>query len=244
MNRETDEDPPPDSTDLEGWRDAVNVGHYTRYRLEEIVAAIQDLGPCTDKAVLNPLAKHLSDALLHILRRHVSVNHPNRGRDIIERTHGQIIEAVLQPTSADGKALRVAFVPRVTFRLKDALASEASAARNRKSHEAELRAGDTIRRGADGELLDLSQKGDPSRDLDESMDVENILEQVQDDRKRLAFRLFMDGVPFKSKKSASIADALGISEKTAREWVKEVQDLLSSVPAAQELLKSRTRGSK
>jgi hypothetical protein len=52
----------------------------------------------------------------------------------------------------------------------------------------------------------------------------------------------MDGVPFKSKKSASIADALGISEKTAREWVKEVQGLLSSLPAAQELLKSKMRG--
>ena len=242
MSKATEEDPPPGSADLEGWRQAVIEGHYTRYRLEEIVAAIQDLGPCADKAVLNPLAKHLSDALLHILRKHVSVSHLNRGFDIIERTHGQVIEAVLQPTSADGKALRIAFVPRVTFRLKDALASEAIAARNCKRHEAELRVGTTTQRGADGEVLDLSQRSDPSGNLDEIMEVEGILEKVKDDRKRLAFRLFMDGVPFKSKKSASIADALDISEKTAREWVKEVRDLLSSVPAAQELLRSRTRG--
>jgi hypothetical protein len=72
--------------------------------------------------------------------------------------------------------------------------------------------------------------------------VENILDQVTDDRKRLAFRLFMDGVPFKSKKTECIADALGISEKTAREWVKEVRELLSAVPAAQDLLNSTTRG--
>jgi hypothetical protein len=243
MTKTPDEDPPPDSMDLEGWRRAVGEGRHTRYRLEEIVAAIQDLGPCTDKAVLNPLAKHLSDALLHILRKYVSINHPNRGRDIIEKTHGQIIEAMLQPSSADGKGLRVAFVPRVKFRLKDALASAASAAQNRDGYEAELQAGHATRRGTDGAQHVLPKKNEPSCTLDEGLDVENILEQVTDARKRLAFRLFMDVVPFKSKKSASIAEALGISEKTAREWVKEVQDLLSSVPAAQELLQSKTRGS-
>src|SRR5262245_39339011 len=131
-NKIDEDDPPPDSTDLEGWRRAVREGHHTGYRLEVIVAAIQDLGPCTDKAVLNPLAKHLSDALLHILRKYVSINHPNRGRDIIEKTHGQIIEAMLQPSSADGKGLRVAFFPRVKFRVKDALASAATATQNRE----------------------------------------------------------------------------------------------------------------
>ena len=69
MSRPTDEDPPPDSRDLEAWRQAVNEGRYTQYRLETVVAAIQDLGPCTDKAVLNPLAKHLSDVLLRILHK-------------------------------------------------------------------------------------------------------------------------------------------------------------------------------
>lgn len=242
MSQVTDEDDPPDSTDLEGWRLAVNEGRHKTYRLESIVAAIQDLGPCIDKAVRNPLANHLSDALLHILRKYVSVNHPNRGLDIIERTYDQIIEALLKPDSADGKALRVAFVPRVTFRLKDALASEARAAQNQESHETELKAGHATRRGTDGAQQQVPGQHDSSRALNENLDVENILEQVTDPRKRLAFRLFMDGVPFKSKKSASIAEALGISEKTAREWVKEVQDLLSSVPAAQELLQSRARG--
>ncbi len=235
--------PPPDSTDLEGWRRAVSDGRHTGYRLEAIVAAIQDLGPCSDKAVLNPLAKHLSDALLRILRKRVSINHPNRGLDIIEKTHAQIIDAVLQPASADGKALRVAFGPRVTFRLKDALIAEAKAAQNRDSHEAEVKAGHATRRGTDGAKQQVSRQHDTSRALNENLDVENILEQVTDPRKRLAFRLFMDDVPFKSKKSASIAEALGISERTAREWVKEVQELLSSVPAAQELLQSKTRGS-
>src|SRR5205823_262938 len=107
--------------DLEAWRQAVGDGRYKSYRLEAVVGAIQDLGPCSDKAVVNPLAEHLSDAVLRILRGLVGVNHPNRGYDLIDRTHGRVIDAVLQPDSADGKALRVAFGPRVTFRLKDAL---------------------------------------------------------------------------------------------------------------------------
>jgi hypothetical protein len=241
MSNATDEDLPPGSTDLDGWRQAVNDGRYKLYRLEAIVAAIQDLGPCTDKSVLNPLAKHLSDALLRILRQHVSVNHPNRGLDLIERTHGQIIEAVLRPTSADGRALRIAFTPRVLFRLKDALAAEASAARNRESYEAELQTGRATQLGPNGTPCEVPRKGEGARAHDERMDVEAILDQVPDDRKRLAFRLFMDEVPFKSKKSASIADALGISERTAREWVEELQGFLSSLPAAQDLLRSMRR---
>lgn len=80
---------------------------------------------------------------------------------------------------------------------------------------------------------------DPTETIDENIDVESILEQVPDDQKRLAFRLYMDDVPFKSKKSDSISAALGVSEKTAREWVKEVQALLSSAAEVQELLKPK-----
>jgi len=197
----------------------------------------------TDKAVLNPLAKHLSKALFRILCGLVGRDHPNRGRDIIDRTHDRIIEAVLQPASADGRGLRVAFVPRVQFRLKDALVSEASAAGNREGYEAELRGGRRTQRGAGGSDNELPSPSDLCWLVEESTDVKNIIEQITDDQKRLAFRLFMDDVPYKSKKSASIAEALGISEKTAREWVKEVQELLSSLPAVQELLQSKTRGS-
>lgn len=239
MRAEQNDDPPPKSTNLEGWRHAIQEGRHTGFRLEEIVAAIQDLGPRADKAVLNPLAKHLSDALLGVLRARVGTNHPNRGIDIIERVHGQLFEAILQPTSADGRALRTAFVPRVTFRIKDALVAEARAARQVPLRETDVGGDANTRRGADASGDHVPTPRDRSGALGESMDVEAILEQVPDERKRLAFRLFMDGVPFKSTKSRSIAEALGVSERTARDWVKEVQDLLSSVPAVQDILKAR-----
>jgi hypothetical protein len=63
----------------------------------------------------------------------------------------------------------------------------------------------------------------------EALDVDRLLEEwVTDDRKRLAFRLHMDGFPAKSKKSNSIARVMNIDESTAREWIEEVQKLLKS----------------
>jgi len=71
---------------------------------------------------------------------------------------------------------------------------------------------------------------DGVNDFIEQMDVDRLLKKhVPDERKRLAFRLFMDDVPHKTKRKAtthSIADAMGIDESTARAWVKEVKEIL------------------
>ena len=65
---------------------------------------------------------------------------------------------------------------------------------------------------------------DGVRAADEQIDVDRFLEEnIKDGQKRLAFRLFMDGLPFKSKKYDSIAKALGIDEKTARLWIEETK---------------------
>jgi hypothetical protein len=71
---------------------------------------------------------------------------------------------------------------------------------------------------------------DGVNDFIDQLDVDRLLKKhVPDDRKRLAFRLFMDDVPFKTKRKAtthSIAHALGIDESTARAWIKEVTEIL------------------
>lgn len=241
MASKTGGDPPPESTDLEGWRRAVEDGRYRKFRMEDVVAAIQDLGPGTDQRVLNPLAKHLSDALMGILRQRVHTGHPNRGWDIIERTHDQIIRAVLDPKCPDGKGLRVAFVPRVNLRIKDALIAEESEAwrpgdppvRRRKASAGDEPDSPVPR----GEPPATSY--DPSSLIAENADVESVLQRIPDGRKRLAFRLYMDGIPYKSKKTRSIASALGIEEKTAREWIKEVLALLPTTPEVQDLIEAR-----
>jgi hypothetical protein len=125
MDASTGEEPPPDSTDVAGWKRVVAGGLLDRFPLEAIVAALQDLRLNTGLGLRNDLAKNLSDRVYRLLRRQVGRNHPNEGWDIIDRVHVQVFEALAQPSSADAKGLRQAFVPRVLFRLKDAIAKEA-----------------------------------------------------------------------------------------------------------------------
>ena len=148
----------------------------------------------------------------------VHPGYSNQGRDIIERSHHQIIRAVLNPGCADGRAFRVAFVPRVELRIKDAILEEKSEAwkpgdppvRRRKAvNEVESESP-----ASRGEAPVTSYN--PSSTIAESLDVEDVLQRIPDGRKRLAFRLFMDDIPYKSKKTRSIAKALGIEDKTAR----------------------------
>jgi hypothetical protein len=250
------ENPPPKSSDLEGWRQAIVDGHLKTLRLEAIAAAFQDLGQ-RDTRVRNALAKHLSDSILCILRRYVGFNHPNNGEDIIFRVHGNIFVALLCPTSADGRNLREAFVPRVLFRMKDAIASEARERRlpdeTRPKEKHTTKKATASASGEEVEIIDLGDNANLSeeteatgdgeivpqkardetlsdgvRDANEQIDVDRILERVPDYKKRLAFYLFMNDVPYHSKKKdvTSIAQALSISDKTARDWVEEVRQLL------------------
>ena len=105
----------PPSTDLDAWRQAIAEGRLKTFRLEHIAAAFQDLGPA-DRTVRERLAKHLSGAITGMLVKRVGQNRPNRGEDIILEVHDEIFEALLQPQTADGKALRVTFGSRVMFR--------------------------------------------------------------------------------------------------------------------------------
>jgi hypothetical protein len=114
---------PPGSSDLEGWRAAIAGHRLASFRLEAIAAAFQDLGDA-DQGVRRALAKHLNDAVLGMLRNFIGTNHPNEGWDMIYRAHIEIFAALLQPASADGRALRTAFGPRVKFRAFDAMAIE------------------------------------------------------------------------------------------------------------------------
>jgi hypothetical protein len=246
---------PPKSTDLDGWRQAIADGCLKAFKLEAIAAAFQDLGQ-RDTRVQSALAKHLSDSILHMLRSRVGFNHPNRGEDIILRVHGEIFAALLRPASADGRNLRQAFGPRVLFRMKDAIAAELRERRipgetqpKGKSKTKQVKGSEDANE-IEVEIIDLAaaaEEPEPTdneatspqkhpdsdlfggvRDADEEIDMNRILECIPDYRKRLAFQLFMNDVPYKSKRKdvTSIAGALGISEKTARDWIKEVRGLL------------------
>jgi len=262
---------PPESTDLPGWRKAIAANRLKSFRLEALAAAFQDLGG-SNVVVRDALTQHLSDAVLHMLRKRVGFNHPNEGWDIIFRTHESIFKALLNPQSADGRGLRLAFGPRVLFRMKDAIAAEQRQSRipgeTIPKKKVKSRGQDAVTDDGhididaatapteddeepetaectDRELALPTRKDDALSDeitqIDERIDVEGILDCVSDPRKRMAFHLFMDGVPFKTKKEnvESIAQALNISEKTARTWVIEVRELLAEHEGVKHLQKLR-----
>lgn len=77
---------------------------------------------------------------------------------------------------------------------------------------------------------------DDVREIEESVSSERILSTIPDYLKRLAFRLYMDDVPFKSKRGESIAKACGVSERTARTWIAEIQRELQQNEEAKALL--------
>lgn len=209
MKQPKNDDSHPDSNDLEGWRLAVKENRLSKFPLEPIVAAIQDLGVDSDAALIDALALYLSDRVMHILRRKVSKSYPNEGLDIIYTTHDQLIDAVLKPQSADGKALRKAFVPRLNYRLGDAIR-----AHERREPPAAF----------DDEVFD--EKKPSVADL---AYVEEILSRIVDSNKRLAFRLYMEDVPIKSNKTMSISETLGKSDKTIKSWIEEVKNQLKTV---------------
>lgn len=270
MKKQSEENPPPDPADLAGWRQVIADGRLNLVRPEALVAVLQDLGPDVDSGVRERIAKRLSNALTNMLRGYIGANHPNGGEDIIDRVHTEMFIALLDKESADGRALREAFWPRVEFRAKDALAKEYRHSRIPLAPKVrELKKGEVdedveVDSDKAAEINNLLERVEPTgdledasgavgedvisatanrdlalldgvRDADQRIDVERAISKIKDFRKRLAFRLYMDGIPFKSKKTESIAKTVGVSDKTAEHWIEELKKLLEATEEVQEL---------
>lgn len=231
MKRVPAGEPPPASTDFEGWRKAIEDGTLTRLPLEAMVAAIQDLDARVAGAVRRALLKYVSDATLRILRGAVGFHHPNRGEDIIYRVHTKICEAIFRLESKDGQALRAGFADIVEFRVKDAIATENK--HSRVPVEAHL---NEFAEQDDSGLAPPKPANDPLDHAEEKLDVERILALVANDRKRLAFRLYMHK-PETGSTDRDIAKAVGVSTKTLVQWVEEVRTELQSKKEVQDLRK-------
>lgn len=214
MEPGTDDGPAP--SDNEGWRRAIADQRLGVIRAEAMVATIQTIGPDGDQRVLGPLMEHLADRITRILKKCVGRNKANR-EDIIDRAQFELLEAVLQPQSSDGKGLRAAFYARVQFRAADAIRKEDKQARRELSDDNEETAG--------GDTAEHTAWPEPEK----SAHVAGVLRKIADWRKRFAFRLHMDGVPFESDKGISIARALGVSSKTAAGWVDEARNELKLI---------------
>jgi hypothetical protein len=269
MERKSAEKPPPKSTDLDGWRAAIEEGDLSRFRPEAIAAAFQDLG-AQDPAVRRALTKQLSGIIVGMLRKRVDPARPDNGNDVIFQVHEQIFRALLQPKTADGKALREAFGRIVIFRMFTALADEERGRivpapkfqRRPEDGNAHKPGIDDEAEGAeatdeteafpptvceDEEAAPGKQLHDPEllrevQACDEQIDRDRLLKRVLGTiptyKKRLAYYLYLHGVPAKSKKEDSIAKACGVDEKTVRKWIDEIENDLKQNEEIRALLRA------
>jgi hypothetical protein len=215
---------PPPSTDVEGWLQVLERKGLDQIRPEALVAAVQDLDLTGGKKVREAIAVHLSDVIYNIVAPRVRKTYPNQGKDVVEVVHGQILEAIFDRESADGKGLRKAFGFRIQLRLKDALRSESSAKKlggvGRGADQA------ASAEGRSAEERDESPIDDAWLTNHEHFEVEDALMLIKDDLKRFAFRLYMNGMPCKSIDGDSIEKAVGRSERTVRTWIDDITKLL------------------
>jgi len=217
-------DKPPSLTDLEGWKSLAAANGLQRLRPEDIVSAIQHIGPNGDQKLLSDLVCHISDLLLRIIRRRVSKNHRNGGEDIIWRAHHKLIVAMLKPSSSNGKALRDAFRTCVEHRIAEAIRTESVYNHRYQPYATKLVVGEN-----GGEVEETIEPPDNKAidHVEQTTHVERLLSRISDSRKQEAFRLHMEGCPIESGKgTTSISQQLGVSAKTAGAWIAEVQEFL------------------
>ncbi len=216
MNKKGDqgEAPPPDSVD--GWRAAAVGGSGLGvFRMEDIVRAVQDPRLKADRQTYNVLMGHISRVLFVELRKRVSTGWKNRGQDLIDDIHDTLINAILRPSSADGIELGRRFWSVLKSRTIDAIRAE----ENNQDRYIPSEIAFTVEPSHDG----VAERDQVEADLA----IERLLECVPDSRKRLAYRLHLKGIPAKSSKGTiSISRAMGVSDKTARQWIDEVDALI------------------
>lgn len=206
--------------DVEWWRRAIaQEGNLRRLRPEDIVRAAQDPRIKTERRIYNALMQYLSELITRKVRSGVNRSWKNGGQDIVDNVHDKLIEAILRPGSADGTELGRRFWPVLKTRTIDQI-RVAEKERDRFTfHEDEIAE-------RPEHLADLGHTG-----VEEKIDRERLLERalvcVPDHRKRLAYRLHLQGVPRKTTKgTTSISEVVGVSSKTAGEWIDEVDAIV------------------
>lgn len=205
----------PEAADEAGWAAVVDAGELGECPPGLIVGALRALVPRGNPRLVDPLALHLSDRITRRLRRLIGTDHPNDGEDIIERAHGALMAAIFDPDSGDGADLVETFWARLRFRGLDAARVEGAFHRRHAS----------LATDDEGEpLLPRDRRADGDAGL---LDVSHLLTRIGDPRKRLAFRLYMDGMRVRAG-DPCVATVLGCDPKTAAKWIAEARAIVAA----------------
>ena len=205
----------PEAADEAGWAAAVAADQLGDCPPGEIVGALRALFLDGDQRLVQALTLHVSDRITRRLRRLIGTDHPNQGEDVVERAHGVIMDAIFDPASADGPELIEHFWARVRFRGIDAARAEG---KYHRRHPA-------LAVDEDGEtLIPQGRRMDGGAG---SIDVSHVMSRIRDPKKRLAFRLYAEGMRVRSG-DVSVATVCGCDPKTAAAWIAEARAVLSA----------------
>ena len=204
---------PPPSDDV-GWSEVVSdPTRLARCPPGVAVAALRALYASGDQRVGDALTSYVSKKIIARLRRKVSSRHPNRGEDMIEAAHDALLDKVLDPGAPEGNEIAAHFEERLHFHAIDAIRVGLRRAGREIAHPM----------GEDGEpLIPEDRRVDGGAGV---VPIGVLLARVPDPRKRLAFRLHMEGMRVRAGRPC-VATVLGVDPKTAAKWIDEARAIL------------------
>jgi hypothetical protein len=207
--------PPPD--DVPGWAGVLAApGKLVALRREDVIRAVRHPSVRAHGQVFSGIMEFLNRAILKEAGNRVRTSWKDHGQQIAERVQHHLITAILDLSSADGKQMEKRYWAVLNTRTIDAVREEWSRAQYTSD-------------AVPIDDLEEIDNTDTMRLAEYRAEIERILSSVPDERKRLAFRLHLQGVPLKpGKGTTSICDTLGVSDKTAGLWVAEMLALVKS----------------
>ncbi|WP_139215637.1 sigma-70 family RNA polymerase sigma factor [Methylobacterium sp. UNC300MFChir4.1] len=175
-----------------------------------IVAACRGLDHGPDARLRGAMVVHLTQVAQQILRPQVAAHYQNRSRDPVDEVVEAMVEAVLNPNSADGVGFERSFRGKLEKRLIDRIRQE------KKRRDV-------------FPLVERDVEEPPVEPLDwNSLGPEDvtvicsILESLPGNHRR-AFLLHWKGFGFTANEGESIASMLGVTPKTAKDWVTRAE---------------------
>lgn len=195
------------------WGELAEAGRLGTYKPEEVVRACRQMGHLLGGRVQGKLLRHLSSVARPYLMRRVNRNMPNGGVDAVDDVLSAMSQAIVDPTAKDGAGYEAAFHTKLEQRLLDRV-------RQWRRDQARIEPFPT-----DEDTGETVEPADARTLTPEEIAMAGDLIARLPDKWRRAFLL--DRAGFKmSSKGESISKMLGITPKTADDWVEKAKALL------------------
>lgn len=180
-------------------------------RPEDLVAACRASG--ADPNFVGKALDHLSSRATRFLTTRIDRNLPDGGRGAVEAVVDGMLIAILDPDAADGVGFAAAFHAKLRQRLVDQVRKlRLEANRTEEPQPAD---------GSDGEA-EADSADNVSLSPEESLILGDMLAALPENHRK-AFLLDRAGFPMSSGNEESISSMLGVTPKTAKDWIDKAK---------------------